>query len=790
MPLQNILPSYQAEEKSAQMQLHPVRMPSHLDGIGRMLTDAGQGLQGAGASLALSFKQRHDRLQEREDNLLLTEKTNAFTAEAAKAFQELSTLKGKEASGATQKYSDTVDKLMNSFGAGMNPKNSRAFRINATRIANSYLLRMMDHEDGNIRQADMEAASNGIAILSDKYAEDGKWEDFIAGVTPLYVQWYSAKHGAMPSEEELENLGRRFNPKTGKMDGEPKNEGWHGRRRMKNGGFMTEVSVGIDGVETPLINPYTTEEDWGIIEQIASGEIDPSKDPRADGVKDKAKKWADDRMAEGKSPFYNGDKEDQPLRKITDEQKALERRSSQFKTGFDNILEEARGKAFDSLIKKGDIAGAEEYFNSIKDELQPGTRTNMQTILQNKGKDLLNNTKASAHLSDIVAAGHDVSGGKYDMSQGGRYYTDSQGEAFARIDYELATSDDPDAPEVRRLLHTMYQAKVALQKANLGHDLGEAVGDLFQDNSLAARGRDIQILKSRYTAMPPSVLKDMVGELISGQEQSYTADLMKQWSAFEKATTAQQKARKDAYDEWKKGYDQMMKDYIADPNRKALASSVLLEVSHIATKDGRLKIMGFDVNIHNKQEREAFLALASTNTFPAPGFITDEEAQQIRDIAEGRIPSGLRMNATNDIAKAMNKFDPEARNAWTPGLVSVVMPELTNSYMDWCYKVDQSKADKDAKDKAKEMKLVQLLMETRQKPGMLWGWNDVVAANFYQQAIGPNGLPNVEYMESEFKKFRENDEYVKKANAVLKVFENAILGNDKTGYREVITPGQ
>ena len=79
MATQNILPTLQADEKSAQLRLHPVPIQNGLIDTGRMLTDAGQGLQKASFGLMLGLRRRQEELQTKEDNLLLAEAKNAYT---------------------------------------------------------------------------------------------------------------------------------------------------------------------------------------------------------------------------------------------------------------------------------------------------------------------------------------------------------------------------------------------------------------------------------------------------------------------------------------------------------------------------------------------------------------------------------------------------------------------------------------------------------------------------------------------------------------------------------------
>lgn len=119
------------------------------------------------------------------------------------------------------------------------------------------------------------------------------------------------------TEEDLITWGRRFNPATGKMDGAQKQAGWRGVLPDGNGGVMTEVGVGtkINGkeVEIPLIVPESTEEDLKRIAKIANGKLTDIPDD----LMEKAIAFAQKRIAAGKSPFFNGDKRDERLRRIT-----------------------------------------------------------------------------------------------------------------------------------------------------------------------------------------------------------------------------------------------------------------------------------------------------------------------------------------------------------------------------------------------------------------------------------------------------------------------------------------
>lgn len=118
--------------------------------------------------------------------------------------------------------------------------------------------------------------------------------------------------------EELLQWGGRYNPATGKMNGDQKQAGWRGILSDGKGGVMTEVSTGvkIDGkeVEIPLIVPESTKEDLQRIAKIANGELTDIPED----LLEKALSFAKKRIAEGKSAFFNGDKEDESLRNIDD----------------------------------------------------------------------------------------------------------------------------------------------------------------------------------------------------------------------------------------------------------------------------------------------------------------------------------------------------------------------------------------------------------------------------------------------------------------------------------------
>ena len=93
---------------------------------------------------------------------------------------------------------------------------------------------------------------------------------------------------------------------TKRFDGAPKGTGWRGPIPTK-GGIMTELSVGVDNKQIPLITPFTSDNDIEALRGVAAGGK-PSK-----SLVQKAVYWAKLRSAMGLDPFYNGADADKPF---------------------------------------------------------------------------------------------------------------------------------------------------------------------------------------------------------------------------------------------------------------------------------------------------------------------------------------------------------------------------------------------------------------------------------------------------------------------------------------------
>ena len=153
MALQNITPQYQAEERTAQFHLHPVPIPNGLAQTGRMLTDAGQGLQKASFGLMLGLKRQKDEVDAREDALALAEAKNGYLSDQAHNWAEYQKLGGKEAAGVTQRFDTDSGASFNRWQQGLNPKLAREFKVWADQQYLSGWQRVQGYELSNVKGA-------------------------------------------------------------------------------------------------------------------------------------------------------------------------------------------------------------------------------------------------------------------------------------------------------------------------------------------------------------------------------------------------------------------------------------------------------------------------------------------------------------------------------------------------------------------------------------------------------------------------------------------------------------
>lgn len=226
MATQNILPRYQAEERGAQVNLHPVRLPNPWEGIGEAITNAGQNLQRAGASFALDLKRRQDRLQEREDSLAITEKMNAVSMAASLKMREYLKLEGANAAKSAEHFMNDYNQIVEQNGQGLSPEGDRLYRIQTQRAFMPMYLKMMDHEDVNVRSAQLQAGQQAVENAGAVYTEVGDMTSFNNAVDQWkenrrltrggYMEEDELRRGLMEAEQgqmrqsDLDNMQARY----------------------------------------------------------------------------------------------------------------------------------------------------------------------------------------------------------------------------------------------------------------------------------------------------------------------------------------------------------------------------------------------------------------------------------------------------------------------------------------------------------------------------------------------------------------------------------------------------
>lgn len=107
-------------------------------------------------------------------------------------------------------------------------------------------------------------------------------------------------------------------------DGTLKGDGFFGKLPMSDG-YATEISVNIDGVEAPTINPFQPTQQ---LTQLLTGE-----EPSEEAIQNTAQ-WAAYRTAQGKSPFYEiGD-----LKGVTPDMMGISEEDQGVEGMFDSVI--------------------------------------------------------------------------------------------------------------------------------------------------------------------------------------------------------------------------------------------------------------------------------------------------------------------------------------------------------------------------------------------------------------------------------------------------------------------
>ena len=189
MPLNNILPQYQAEERSAEVRVRPVPMPNHMDMAGRLLSQAGGDIQKVAFGVALDMKRRKDETDEKNRALMMSEKTAAMTTNITKRVTELVKLQGTEAAGITGTFEKDFQNELNRQSSGLGIEDMRKFRAWANQLYLSSWKSVNGHEYQQTTQANIQLRKENAGQLRDTYTRMGDADSlaqFEGGCTQLW----------------------------------------------------------------------------------------------------------------------------------------------------------------------------------------------------------------------------------------------------------------------------------------------------------------------------------------------------------------------------------------------------------------------------------------------------------------------------------------------------------------------------------------------------------------------------------------------------------------------------
>lgn len=203
MALQNITPQLQAEERTAQFHLHPVPIQNGLAQTGRMLTDAGQGLQKASFGLMLGLKRQKDEMDAREDALALAEAKNGYINEMAKKTTGLMQKSGTEARGITGQYEIDSGNAFNRWQTGLSMKAAREFKLWADQQHLTGWQRVQGYELSNVKGAQLEQGKQLLASGAQMFSTHGDFRT-LAMLTQDAAAQYELQFGATEDQEALD----------------------------------------------------------------------------------------------------------------------------------------------------------------------------------------------------------------------------------------------------------------------------------------------------------------------------------------------------------------------------------------------------------------------------------------------------------------------------------------------------------------------------------------------------------------------------------------------------------
>lgn len=203
MATQNILPSLQADEKTAHLGVRSVHIPNGMLETGRMLTDAGQGLQRASFGLALGLKRQRDEMNAREDALALAEAKNAYSNDMTKHVTELMQKSGTEARGITGQFDTFSDNAFNRWQSGLSPRAAREFKIWADQQHLSGWQRVQGHELSNVKGAQVEQGNQGLTNDIQMFSVHGDYRTLAMLDQDARAQ-YELLYGGSGDQESLD----------------------------------------------------------------------------------------------------------------------------------------------------------------------------------------------------------------------------------------------------------------------------------------------------------------------------------------------------------------------------------------------------------------------------------------------------------------------------------------------------------------------------------------------------------------------------------------------------------
>ena len=210
MALQNITPQYQAEERTAQFHLRPVPIPNGLAQTGRMLTDAGQGLQKASYGLMLGLKKQKDAMDEEEGALALAKAKNAWLADRSRIMTDLQKKQGSNAEGVTNEYLNGTRNSYDRWSQTLDPKRAREFEIWYEQMDLSGREKMQNHEFSNTMQAAVTLESQNRSDATASFGTTGNLLDLDAALDS-HDRLFALKNGGIFTERELADFDR-LNP--------------------------------------------------------------------------------------------------------------------------------------------------------------------------------------------------------------------------------------------------------------------------------------------------------------------------------------------------------------------------------------------------------------------------------------------------------------------------------------------------------------------------------------------------------------------------------------------------